>query len=1618
MKTKNTLRSLTLAAAATLGFAAPVFGDTTLVGGSYDLASVDATWGTWVAGDTTAGGPVAGRVFVYTGDVVVEVNGDRAITKHFQIGETGNLTGSLTFDIASGKTLTVTGVVNTSTSDLAGTPTSAGPYFWAGGALNVSVDDGLCFTGGGNLVFSNNSAKRGGAMAVSYCATPTASVALDFSSLAGVQFVGNVAEKSGGGIDILNYAGVVDVTFGNNVLFRGNRAGTLQGGGIRVRMESQNEDGRVAMVFGDRIVFDGNTSGSDGGGVYSFAGFISSVGFGDDVLFQGNRAEGFGGAIFSAARNVTDAVSNVTLGASARFVANSARYDGGAIYSSSVQGSSVVEIGDNAVFLNNTGGQRGNAIFSRTYSSNGNASAKVIIGDNARFESNTPTPSTNYANSGGAIAAIATPLDDINNTDASAGVEVTIGAASTFKDNVTKRGGGAIHALASGQSVAVTVGANALFAGNDAGAGVGGAIWAQSNVASPVTVTIHGNSCFRGNKAVQGGAIYILGTDATLNLDADAGDIVFSGNAASGGYGHAIFGEGRSVINLSGANNLYFDNGDTVYTRSGSILNKTGAGFAQFVGKNSFDASVNVTEGTLRIVNAGVGQDFATGAGQFLVSGGTAALAGGGEIASTGAFVFENGATLSPDSQTFGTPVFDTLNGNRFGAAPLPSGSVIGTLTLDGDATFEEMTFAVDLNPATGLADKVVVTGVASFGSSLANTLDISNVDSAANTWGSGQYVILEGGSALTTGDLSQTTFKFKGVTVDVTHGRLQATLTASTSQLILETTASASIDLVWNAAVTTDPTASWDKGSQSSHNWRDATAGTQEHFQDGDRVRFVADPGVCGDVHVATGLVVGHMAVEGGNYTFAGGKIVGVSTSTTGTLTADGALEIALGASASFVNALDFNAIKVDGTAAFANVVDSAAALHVTSDGRVTLLDGGRLGNADALDVRNNGTLVFDRRASSCIYNGGISGGGAVIVRTGSGVVVTLGGDNSGAGAFLVQNGALSIASDANIGVGSHVLDGGVLQLTGASYAKSWAVESAGGVINNAGDVAFGGSLRGDGALAKTGGGALELTNSVPDAYEVEAFYNQSGQTRANRFTARGEIVNGAADGLSAALFSCEEILTDRLVNHAGSDMILKEVRAVTAGGQGGVVENHSGAKISLARGGAVFFGTFSNSGLVVFSGHGDVLRVSRLENLTAGGVGEYIVDVDFSSRANTGRIELAAGGVASGRHVFWVAGKLSPEAVRPGLAISLVSGENGGAVDLSGLEAVALDFATGRELELGIYRVGIAGSGNATLRVTGYNSAGQAMINTVGAMSTAWFGQLDNLASRQGELRLNGAVTGGASDLIPVTEDFWVRAYGQQINSRLGLDGVAGFREYQYGMDAGYDHEFVLANGDKLFAGAFLGAQAAERNFHDPLASKGHGESFSLGVYATWLNRDGWYADGVLKGQFFSNRYDAGGLRGDFDNQGAGFLLEIGRRVDLGGTWFLEPSAQMGYTHIFAEDFSVDTQGVHVGGSDIFRWAAGLSTGRVFDLGAGRGLLRPSARAGVEYQASSGGTIRTQGFDVFRPTTDGVRGVLGLGVAWQFSPAEQLHLEYEASFGEKYNKPWSVNAGYRIRF
>jgi outer membrane autotransporter protein len=906
---------------------------------------------------------------------------------------------------------------------------------------------------------------------------------------------------------------------------------------------------------------------------------------------------------------------------------------------------------------------------------------------------------------------------------------------------------------------------------------------------------------------------------------------------------------------------------------------------------------------------------------------------------------------------------------------------------------------------------------------------------------------------------------------VDVANSRLKAALVNDNGNaLLLKTYASASLDLIWNGSASTN---TWDK--LETKNWREGAVSGRD-FQDGDIVAFANGAGVEKTVNVTTaggGVLVGRMTVLGNDFVFGGGKIAGVATRTNGPvagadgvwgeLDADGSLLVASGASATFLNDIDFTQVTVAGDARFAGRVESGQPIAVT--GSLTLADGGLLGASNTLNVVNDGVVTFDRSVGAPLAYAGVISGSGVVVKTGAGKL-TLTGTNIHTGGTTVNGGVLSIASDANVGGGVNTLDGGTLNLTGLRYAKDWTLGANGGVIDNAAGITFEGDFVGAGALAKTGagklalagentytgdtavrGGVVEITGSLGAAsagghtyagdFTLEggdlAFAQSGGvQTLTGSLNGAGALTKNGAGELvlagennshSVGTFSnisgvtrIEGAFTARTVENAGE----LHFRVVS-----GEIINRENATLFLGGSGEhVINGSLRNDGWVRFENYGQVLRLDNLDNSTTGGTGYYDVEVDLVNPANSDHVVLSTGGVVKGRHVFIIRDYVFDANVTDDVTVPLIQN----AIFDSGAEIIA----AGEPVIAGILKFGIIGDGNATLRAVGYSPEGQALVNTSASTATGWFTQLDNFVKRMGDLRLTAqsaarqsatadsptlASTLWSSTISSAANAFWVRAYGQQMNTDLGIQGISDFRENQYGADVGIDRAFVLNDNSALYLGVHTGYQTSRRNFHDTFGSKGEGESVAGGVYASWLHKNGWYVDGTFKAQYFDMEYDAGVDHGQFENYGLGFSLEAGKRFDFEGQWFVEPSAQFAYTHIAAENYTTrDNLSVNADDSDIYRLSAAVRAGKTFDLGV-RGLIQPFLRAGLEHQESDGGTIRVGGVGL-RPNTDGTRVLLGVGTSWQLTPNQQIHLEYEASFGEKYDKPWGINASYRLRF
>lgn len=651
-----------------------------------------------------------------------------------------------------------------------------------------------------------------------------------------------------------------------------------------------------------------------------------------------------------------------------------------------------------------------------------------------------------------------------------------------------------------------------------------------------------------------------------------------------------------------------------------------------------------------------------------------------------------------------------------------------------------------------------------------------------------------------------------------------------------------------------------------------------------------------------------------------------------------------------------------------------------------------GELGFTEAFDYGHinvhEGVLTFRFADQS---DGGIAAGSIDSMNIGSDGAMNI---NKGRVSFktLTSDGAIDVSTGAWLAV-----EGG----NGAGNAVVREITGNGTVYNGQGSVF---TVNGDVA-------ADVVYNGTGSVFNAENVTVATSLQNSGAFTAGGN-VTGAVE--NHGMFAANSVSGDvenygeaKIGSHTG-DLVNKSGGVYHLDTLHGNLTNESGGTVKLASGGVhLTDGNFTNYGALDFVNLGLTKTVTGKLN----GNGSYYMEVstaDGNPATNADRLHIQGG--ASGTHIFYVTNTTpGSDAVKTITDIVKIEG----ALDPDFKWVDGNNGFDGGVLHY-ILTEGTSASGFVLNAVAnGYSDASKAAINTIGAMSMGWFSQLDSLSKRMGELKLGGERKNGEFDV-------WVRSYGSQVNASLGISGIGDFREYQYGSDIGGDWVFAPSNKKHMLAlGAFVGYQGAQRRFHDRYGSKGETDSVYGGVYATYMRSDGWYSDLVLKGQGFDSNFDSYGTneKGDFSNGAVGASLEVGRCFSNQGGWFIEPSVQFAYLHVFSKDFTMENSNVpvHTTDSDIYRFQGMLRMGKLFDVNGMK--LQPYAKVGLEAQCSSAGEVSMAGYK-FRPNTDGVRFVTGAGVAWQTTRRSQVYLDYEASVGEKYDRPWAVNLGYRFTF
>ncbi|VVD83441.1 autotransporter outer membrane beta-barrel domain-containing protein [Pandoraea anhela] len=725
-------------------------------------------------------------------------------------------------------------------------------------------------------------------------------------------------------------------------------------------------------------------------------------------------------------------------------------------------------------------------------------------------------------------------------------------------------------------------------------------------------------------------------------------------------------------------------------------------------------------------------------------------------------------------------------------------------------------------------------------------------------------------------------------------------------------------------------------------------------------------------------------------------------------------------------------NWIYLDGT-----VTPARGASHLRADGATiigSMLSGGtlvaalRILNSDA--TINNSTITSTTQAGVALTG---QVGSGLVAPTATITNSTISGNQFGAS--VSSNGILTLNnSDVSAGTGAVAgLNGGVANF------DSTVVVNGGKISGNlSGVLAATSNLGNTNSLTTINGATVTAANGAAILAEpgrnAGAFFghtanilvqNGSTLTGSNGFAiqALGQITanatidnsnitgNVGSDGTATLNLTLQNnaTLTGDLQNlntlavNAGATW-----RLVTASTVGTTTMN--GGTIDIP-GAAAGTGTYRTLTLGSLSGKGNFLmgvgfpaHTADVINVTGNAAGSYQLSIPSTGQEPTDLSPLTVVKTGGGDATFAVksikvdAGTRTYLLAKQGNNWALVTDTNQG-IDEVPTDGGGTDGGTG----------GGGGGGDSGSPPVGgeLSPSAQLVLGISSAGPTVWYGEEAILRTRLGELRMGDQSNTGV----------WARTFGKQYHAKP--TNSADYRQTQYGVIGGADGVVGEAWGGKWLVGAMMGTSHSKLTFDN--GSTGGVNSYTAGLYATWLSAAGWYFDGVVKYNHFQNdanaiMSDGVGAIGSFNNNGVGMTLEFGRHLEFGNRWFIEPYVQTSMLRVGGDSFTLSngmTSTTSSTGSVQLRVGAAL--GKTFELAGG--MVQPYLKLAVVQEFIKSNQTNINGI-VFNNDISGTRVEFGAGVAGQVRRNLQLYAELETSTGRRINQPWGAQVGVRYTF
>ena len=259
--------------------------------------------------------------------------------------------------------------------------------------------------------------------------------------------------------------------------------------------------------------------------------------------------------------------------------------------------------------------------------------------------------------------------------------------------------------------------------------------------------------------------------------------------------------------------------------------------------------------------------------------------------------------------------------------------------------------------------------------------------------------------------------------------------------------------------------------------------------------------------------------------------------------------------------------------------------------------------------------------------------------------------------------------------------------------------------------------------------------------------------------------------------------------------------------------------------------------------------------------------------------------------------------------------------------------------------------------------------------------------------------------------TTGIWAHISGGQYSyDAQGIDTDTTYTSIQGGYDA------------KTGSGWAVGGQVSYLRGHDDYVFNGSGKekAFAVGAYGLKdIGRDQYIQlesqVGRVTNTFTARNEINEGISGETKANAFTIGARYGKTVKLQNGVYIEPQAQLSYTHFGGDSFNAGTMHVDQAGVSSTAGGLGLEIGKTFSAGSiyTRVGVNHAFSGSVKTTYTSGSTVKSTEQDLKGTWTD-----LAFGGRYGINANNSIYADISKGLSGDYKAGWSVNAGFTHKF